>query len=307
MLVFGTEMELVTLIFTIFEILIFSFQFIYYLSRPQDQNRLWYLILLFLLLAYNITGGLFPDKKIHSLSIELQNIIAYSTGFAMACYIPYYFYKAYDLKRLRFHAIYGIYIYLLLPFLIFFVVEYSFDHDLAEARTRGVIIPFFWAIYFVYIIINEVLKKLKVDRNPTTITDAVIVCCAVLPWSTMPLMAYYNVSQAFEETVCNSGFLIITIIYVRQSIRRSKDEYRRLQSMNEPQKTPADRFEENCKIYNLTTREISIVKLIEQGLKYELIGERLFISKRTVSTHVQNIFAKVEVSNRVELLKKIHQ
>lgn len=307
MLVFGTEMELITLIFTIFEILIFSFQFIYYLSRPQDQNRLWYLILLFLLLAYNITGGLFPDKNIHSISITLQNIIAYSTGFAMACYIPYYFYKAYDLKKLRFHALYGIYIYLFLPFIIFFVVEYSFDHDLAEARTRGVIIPFFWAIYFVYIIINEVLKKLKVDRNPTTITDAVIVCCAVLPWSTMPLMAYYNVSQAFEETVCNSGFLIITIIYVRQSIRRSKDEYRRLQSMNEPQKTLADTFEENCKNYGLTMREISIVKLMEQGLKYESIGERLFISKRTVSTHVQNIFAKVGVSNRIELLKKLHQ
>ena len=64
-------------------------------------------------------------------------------------------------------------------------------------------------------------------------------------------------------------------------------------------------FEQNCRIYNLTDREIDIVKLIRQGSKYKSIAETLFISERTVNKHVQNIFEKVSVSNKVELLNKL--
>ena len=88
MKVFGTEMLLITLIFAVLEIVMFFYQFIYYLSRPQEKQRLYYLILLFLLIVYNITGGLFPDPNI-SFSIVAQNSIAYGSGFLMASYFPY--------------------------------------------------------------------------------------------------------------------------------------------------------------------------------------------------------------------------
>jgi DNA-binding NarL/FixJ family response regulator/anti-sigma regulatory factor (Ser/Thr protein kinase) len=70
-------------------------------------------------------------------------------------------------------------------------------------------------------------------------------------------------------------------------------------------KNAADKFEQSCHIYNLTPREKDIAKLICEGQKYKTIGESLFISERTVNKHVQNIFEKVEVSNKIELINKL--
>src|ERR1700754_4581643 len=97
MLVFGTQVHIVTFIFIMLEFIMFCFQFIYYLFRPQDKPRKWNLILLALMLFYNITGGLFPDPKITSISVSVQLMIAYGCGFLMASYFPFYFYKAFDL------------------------------------------------------------------------------------------------------------------------------------------------------------------------------------------------------------------
>lgn len=54
--------------------------------------------------------------------------------------------------------------------------------------------------------------------------------------------------------------------------------------------------------YSLTPRELEIVTQIVNGLKNREIAERLFISERTVTTHITNIYAKINVKNRVQLL-----
>jgi signal transduction histidine kinase/DNA-binding NarL/FixJ family response regulator len=66
-----------------------------------------------------------------------------------------------------------------------------------------------------------------------------------------------------------------------------------------------DLFKQNCDLYKLTSRERDIVKLICEGHKYKLIAEILFISEKTVTKHVQNIFEKLEVSNKIELINKL--
>jgi len=66
-----------------------------------------------------------------------------------------------------------------------------------------------------------------------------------------------------------------------------------------------DKFEKNCGSYNLTSRENEVARLICQGLSHKIIGETLFISKKTVAKHSQNIFEKVQVSNRMELSNKL--
>jgi DNA-binding CsgD family transcriptional regulator len=52
---------------------------------------------------------------------------------------------------------------------------------------------------------------------------------------------------------------------------------------------------------SLTDTERRVVDLIEQGLTNPEIGRRLFISHRTVETHVSHIFAKLGISSRVHL------
>ena len=66
-----------------------------------------------------------------------------------------------------------------------------------------------------------------------------------------------------------------------------------------------NRFEQNCELYNLTQREKEIAKLLREGCRYKEIGEKLFIAEKTVTKHVQNIFEKLDVSNRMELVNKL--
>src|SRR5690554_3152235 len=98
MTVFNSEMHVVTLVFIVLEIIMFSSQLVLYLQKPSERKRKYYLVLLFLLINYNLAGGLFPDGDL-PLHIRLQNILAYGAGFLMACYFPFYFYKAFDITH----------------------------------------------------------------------------------------------------------------------------------------------------------------------------------------------------------------
>jgi DNA-binding NarL/FixJ family response regulator len=49
---------------------------------------------------------------------------------------------------------------------------------------------------------------------------------------------------------------------------------------------------------NLTKRELEILRLVAEGLTNEEIGKRIFISEKTVKTHLTNMFVKLKVNNR---------
>lgn len=51
----------------------------------------------------------------------------------------------------------------------------------------------------------------------------------------------------------------------------------------------------------LTMKEIDIVKLIATGLTSKEIGDKLFISQRTVETHRHNILKKLDLPNAAQL------
>ena len=53
--------------------------------------------------------------------------------------------------------------------------------------------------------------------------------------------------------------------------------------------------------YQLTRREIDIVRRVSQGLTNDEIGEKLYISRFTVETHLKNIFDKTKVKHRAGL------
>ncbi len=61
--------------------------------------------------------------------------------------------------------------------------------------------------------------------------------------------------------------------------------------------------QETDKRYILTAREREIVKYVARGLSHTEIGEKLFISPRTVDTHRTNVMRKLEVNSIAELIK----
>ncbi|HEY3905691.1 MAG TPA: response regulator transcription factor [Streptosporangiaceae bacterium] len=68
-------------------------------------------------------------------------------------------------------------------------------------------------------------------------------------------------------------------------------EFRRLAVSSDPD-TP-----------RLTDREAEILRMVGTGLAYRQIAERLVLSHRTVQNHVQNTLNKLQLHNRVDLVR----
>ena len=54
----------------------------------------------------------------------------------------------------------------------------------------------------------------------------------------------------------------------------------------------------NETLNGLTKRELEILRLVAEGLSNDEIGKKIFISPKTVKTHLRNIFDKLQVRNR---------
>ncbi len=57
--------------------------------------------------------------------------------------------------------------------------------------------------------------------------------------------------------------------------------------------------------FNLSPREKEILDFIIQSNTNQQIAEKLFISKHTVNTHLRNIYEKLQVHSRAELVSKV--
>ncbi|RXR22174.1 response regulator [Flavobacterium stagni] len=54
----------------------------------------------------------------------------------------------------------------------------------------------------------------------------------------------------------------------------------------------------------LTSREIEVLEQLSKGLKYNAIAENLFLSAGTIRKHVENIYTKLQVHNKLEAIQK---
>jgi DNA-binding NarL/FixJ family response regulator len=70
-------------------------------------------------------------------------------------------------------------------------------------------------------------------------------------------------------------------------------EYRRLATTTAPASD----------LPRLTDRETEVLRLVAKGLSYKQIASRLVVSHRTVQNHVQNTLNKLQLHNRVELVR----
>lgn len=281
----------------------FVFQLFYYLFRPEDKARFYYLILLILLLFYNVTGGLFPDPSI-SIPIPIQEMVAYGSGFLMASYFPFYFYKAFDLKSLRWHALYGVPFFLLGPYIVFFVIDYALHGNLDEDLEYGMIAPFIYALVLLWVMFSAIHKQHKTDRDKKQYLEEIAMYVAISPWAALALFGFIEQSQLVEVLCTNTGIIAITCLFIWKSIKKARLEYRRILKL-QMEGSSTGILKENIKRYNLTKMEAAIVELLLKGLSNKEIADQLHISEETVKKHVYNIFKKTKVKNRNALFIKL--
>ena len=338
----GTNIHLITCTIIIFEIMILAYQLIFFLYRPSDKNRKRYLILLSILIFYNITGGLFSDPRL-SVPIYLQYILEYGSGILMSIYIPFYIYKFLEFKKLKFYAYYGSFFFLLLPFILTFVIPYSITENIDLCRKLVIIVPFLYAISFLYSFTKSVIQKTPNEKTSHYRIKVLGVFTALFFWIVgLSVVTLLKGGQIIEHSVTNFGFLIMTIIFVRSTIIDSRLEYQKLlqfQQANEllqikvtertkelgaviynsgmeyipnqnglPKKELHQKnsiYDSNCKKYHITGREKEIINLISYGLTYKEISLQLNLSEKTLIKHRSNIFKKVKVNKKLDLIHRL--
>jgi DNA-binding CsgD family transcriptional regulator len=323
MLLPGTQMHIITFLFICIETVILLYLVIYRMARPDDKSTFLNIILILLLILYNVTGGFLPDPNIPG-SYYVQLSIAYATGFITPCYFPYYVFNAFSLQKMRFHAYKGVILFLVVPYLIF-VLLFVASGNLEVAKNL-LIIPVLYAMWVIITLTSAV--KFKYQNNFKTKAakeEVAVLFLSLTPWVGLPVIDYFNMGQAVEATNTNTGFLLLLALQLKQHISQVKAEHQRLieseeqllkwneQLQEEVRKrtqelenlTREERLAQNCKLYSFTTREIEIVILVYKGYSHKQIAEMLFIAERTVAKHVQNIFEKAQVSNRLELSRKL--
>lgn len=299
----NTEMYLVTFIITCFEVIMLLFQIVFFLERKSDSRRLLYLLLLIGMILYNLASGFLPDPDI-PVPIPLQNSVAYFVSFCTSMYYVWYFYKAFDLRHLKFFATYGSIFFLLLPFLLLFVLPYYITGNLVLSRQLTVVIPFFYGIVFIVATTRALKIKFSQREYSDKLKRQIVAAAylALLTWVALPVIVFFGDFQVLQHSVTNAGFLVMTIVYINTMIHQARREYSLLQAA----RTKPEILIENCEIYGLTPREVEIVKLLSKGLPYKIIASTLKISENTVSKHISNTFNKTAVTNKIALIKKLH-
>ncbi len=100
-----------------------------------------------------------------------------------------------------------------------------------------------------------------------------------------------NILRAITESVYDGG--------VPMSPRIAQKALILLRNTNKPSEENKNNQPEGI----LSAREIEILQRIVDGLNYQQIGERLFISPHTVRKHTANIYEKLHVSNKASAIK----
>ena len=58
---------------------------------------------------------------------------------------------------------------------------------------------------------------------------------------------------------------------------------------------------------HFTKRQLDVIRCLDAGMSTYEIAEALNISKRTVDKHLENIYTKLDVNNRLSALRRFHK
>lgn len=226
MLVLGTQMHVVTVLFICIEIVILCYLVLYKLARPDDETARLNIVLISLLIFYNLTGGLLPDTNLPG-SYFIQMCLAYATGFITPCYFPYYVYKAFRLEKIRYHAYRGVICCLVIPY-CFFVLLFALSGQLNEAKNI-LIIPVCYALWVILSLDTAI--RYKYANNFTSIQakqERLVLLLSLTPWVGLPVIDFFNLGQAVEASITNLGFLGLFAFQVKEHITDIRMEHEKL-------------------------------------------------------------------------------
>lgn len=313
MRVAGTDMHPLTLFFIIIETIGLIFLGYHCLTRPQDKNRKLFAVMLVLLIVKNVAMGLFPDPRINIPEV-IQYGLTYGAGFVVSSYFPYYFYATYNLKGIRFHALYGIFLFLYLPFITVFLIEYMQTGNIESAIEHGLYVPAAYSLVLAYVMFKSIQQAFQTKIKKKEYFEIIAIYSAVIPF--VAIAFFPGITQFTEALITNGGFTFVTILFVKNNVIKARRESEKLEEViRQERDDKADnrledaqilkQYQANLDHFNLTPREKDVVSYIMKGYTAKQTGESLFIASSTVEKHTGNIFKKTSVNSRRDLADKL--
>lgn len=297
-------MHPVTLAAILIELMILGAQLALYLQRTHDRTRLGYIILLVMLLGFNVANGLLPNPA-YPMPVHLQHLIVNTVGFIIVSYFPFYFYRIFGLEKLRFLAIYGVPLFLVLPYVCFFLVGLTIHGDVAFTHRYGYICSTVYSLTLLVAIGRSIRVGYRRQRNISLLLEELLAYVAIMPWAFLAPVVYYGWGQLTETLFTNLGFLALSALLLYRSLTRGRADQQQLANLR-LLAMDTGVITANCLRHMLSPRETEIAILLCHRLTRREIADKLFISDRTVEKHTEHIFLKVGVNSRQELLIKLN-
>jgi len=297
-------MHPVTLAAIIIELMFLGAQVAFYLQRPHDRTRLGYVILLVLLLIFNTVNGLLPNSN-YSLPLYAQHIIVNTIGFIIVSYFPFYFYRMFGLEKLRFIAVYGVPIFLILPYVCFFLVGLTIHEDITFTHRYGYITSTIYSLTLLVAIGRSIRFAHQEHRNRNLFIEELGAYIAIMPWAFLAPVVYFGWGQLTETLFTNLGFLALSALLLYRSVSLARADHRQLTNLR-LLAMDTDVITRNCQLNMLSKRETEIAILLCHRLTRREIADKLHISDRTVEKHTERIFLKLGVNSRPDLLVRLN-
>jgi len=191
--------------------------------------------------------------------------------------------------------IYGVFCVILAVSQLFFSRTYG--SEAAAVWEAASIIAIVWIFIYNFILpINRELKKGRkiadtlINTYPGNLLIAFLIISITSIFDLVDSGAlHYSLNLTSYSIVVFA--LSVTFMLFRMSVIKDR-ELKEKSALLEKATNPEAAREKAFKSYGLTEREKEVARLMAEGLDNKDIGERLFLSTRTVAFHVTNIFRK---------------
>jgi DNA-binding CsgD family transcriptional regulator len=118
-------------------------------------------------------------------------------------------------------------------------------------------------------------------------------------------------TDAYEETLAHHGNSDRRFEEARTQLRAAIDIFERLGAAPWEDRARAElratgetaRKRDPSTLDQLTPQELQIVRRVAEGASNKAVAAQLFISPRTVAYHLRNVFVKLGISSRAELMR----
>jgi len=201
---------------------------------------------------------------------------------------------------------------MVVPLIVFFIGIYG-EHKVFElVASSSYFIALIYLLYLVWRILGQRASDNSLEMRRSKVCIIIFVLFALL--SIGDSIWYFNTyDMSFTQDMSIDAFeyrnipydvmkLFAGILGIWYLIGYFKEL---LAVENKGAKTDEEKLEVFSNQYELTSRQKEIVALIVEGDSNKEISRKLHITEGTVKTHIYNIFKKVDVTSRNQIIKKI--